>query len=64
MIKVNTDECLQMAFWSMNAGSQGVDADELLQMSRDLAALAEDAVSYWIQHGTAPLLAEVSEDNT
>ena len=58
---VTTDECLQMAFWSMNAGSEGVDADELMRMSRDLAALAEDAVSYWIQHGKAPLLAETGE---
>lgn len=58
MMLVTSDECLQMAFWSMHAGSQGVSADELLRMSREMAALAEDAVSYWIQHGTAPMLAE------
>ena len=61
MSKATHDEFLQMAFWSLNAGSEPLDFDELQQMSRDMAALAEDAVMYWLQNGKAPLLAEGSE---
>lgn len=58
-----TDEYLRMAFWSLHTDGDPLDEPALRCVSREMQALCEDAVAYWLEYGEAPLLAERVEDD-
>jgi hypothetical protein len=48
---------LRMAFWALAADTnESIPDDVLLRISNELNALAEDAISYWLNNGKAPYL--------
>ena len=52
-------ELLSMAFWSLNNDSDvALSDDDLRRLADAMSGLAQDAVSYWLKHGVAPLLTE------
>lgn len=60
--EATTDDLMRMAFWALHTDDDALPTEALFRMADDLQALAEDAVSYWIRHGEAPLLAEKGGD--
>jgi hypothetical protein len=54
-------DMMNWAFWHAHTDEDKLPMDELIAMSEELEALAQDAVSYWIMYGKAPLLAEKEE---
>lgn len=52
---------LRMAFWEAHTDDETMRLDDLAQMSADLQALAEDAATYWMTHGCAPMLCDPEE---
>lgn len=56
--KYNDYDMINWAFWHAHTDDDKLPLDELIRMSEEMDALAQDAVSYWIMYGKAPLLAE------
>lgn len=59
--KYNDYDMMNWAFWCAHTDDDKLPLDELIAMSEALDALAQDAVSYWIMYGKAPLLADNEE---
>lgn len=59
--EATTVDLMRMAFWSLHTDDDDLKTQDLLKLSDDLQALAEDAVSYWIAHGRAPELCDPQE---
>jgi hypothetical protein len=60
--KYNDYDMINWAFWQAHTDDDKLPLDELIRMAEEMEALAQDAVSYWIMYGKAPLLAEKEED--
>lgn len=60
--KYNDYDMINWAFWQAHTDDDKLPLDELIRMAEEMEALAQDAVSYWIMYGKAPLLAENEED--
>ena len=60
--KYNDYDMINWAFWEAHTDDDKLPLDELIRMAEEMEALAQDAVSYWIMYGKAPLLAEPGGD--
>ncbi len=59
--KYNDYDMMNWAFWEAHTDDDKLPLDELIRMAEEMEALAQDAVSYWIMYGKAPLLADNEE---
>jgi hypothetical protein len=60
--QATTVDLMRMAFWALHTDDDAMTTADLFRMSDALQALAEDAVSYWMEHGRAPEICPPQED--
>lgn len=60
--QATTVDLMRMAFWALHTDDDALTTEDVFKMADDLQALAEDAVSFWIEHRRAPELCHPAED--
>ena len=55
-------DMIRMLFWDLHTDDDPLDNTDLLRLADEMQALAEDAVSYWIANGRAPMICDPEED--